>query len=128
VRGGDRILHTTEYTEWQRPRSGVHSIMKEKVAQAGEGGVRGCTPTPFQPITMKYKVAVYLPGQIHLPYFISTHIYSMLHLLHGFTFDFFLLVNSLTGRLANGQLKKLKEPTMIKYLWIPKHMHVLVSI
>jgi hypothetical protein len=26
--------------------SGVHSILMEKLAQAGEGG--GCTPTPFQ--------------------------------------------------------------------------------
>ncbi len=30
-------LHTTEYTEWQRPLSCVHSIMI-KLAQAGEGG------------------------------------------------------------------------------------------
>jgi hypothetical protein len=30
----------TDYTEWQRPISGVHSIMMEKSAQAGEGG--GC--------------------------------------------------------------------------------------
>jgi hypothetical protein len=28
---------TTEYTEWQRPFSGVHSIIMEKLAQAGEG-------------------------------------------------------------------------------------------
>ncbi len=28
----------TDYTEWQRPISGVHSIMREKLAQAGEGG------------------------------------------------------------------------------------------
>jgi hypothetical protein len=33
------------HTEWQRPLSGVHSIMMEKLGQAGEGG--GCTPTPF---------------------------------------------------------------------------------
>ncbi len=43
----DRIVNTTvystEYTECQRPLSGVHSIMMEKLAQAGEGG--GCTPT-----------------------------------------------------------------------------------
>jgi hypothetical protein len=31
----------TEYTLL----SGVHSIMRVKLAQAGEGG--GCTPTPF---------------------------------------------------------------------------------
>jgi len=39
---------STEYTEWQRPLSGVHSIMMEKLAQLGKVG--GCTPTPFQPI------------------------------------------------------------------------------
>ncbi len=33
------------HTEWQRPLSGVYSIMMETLAQAGEGG--GCTPTPF---------------------------------------------------------------------------------
>ncbi len=30
---------------WQRPFSGINSIMMEKLDQAGEGG--GCTPTPF---------------------------------------------------------------------------------
>ncbi len=30
-------------------------------ALAGEGG--GCKPTPFQPITMMYKVAVYAPAE-----------------------------------------------------------------
>jgi hypothetical protein len=34
------------HTEWQRALSGVHSIMMEKLAQAGEVG--GCTPSPFQ--------------------------------------------------------------------------------
>ncbi len=38
-----RKVADTEYTEWQRPLSGVHSIMTKKSAQAGEGG--GCTPT-----------------------------------------------------------------------------------
>ncbi len=33
----------------------------EKLAQAGEGG--GSTPTPFQPITIKYNVAVYAPAE-----------------------------------------------------------------
>jgi hypothetical protein len=37
--------HTTEYTDWKLPLSGVHSIMMEKSAQAGEGA--GCTPTTF---------------------------------------------------------------------------------
>jgi hypothetical protein len=35
---GDYIDPTTEYAEWQRPLSGVHSIMMEKLVQAGEGG------------------------------------------------------------------------------------------
>jgi hypothetical protein len=39
------VIGTTEYTEWQRTLSGVHSIMMEKLAQAGEGG--GCTSFPF---------------------------------------------------------------------------------
>jgi hypothetical protein len=33
------------HTEWQRPLSGIHSIMMEKLAQAGGSG--GCTSTPF---------------------------------------------------------------------------------
>ncbi len=37
----------------------VHSIMMEKFAQAGEG----CTPTPFQPVTITYKVVVYAPAE-----------------------------------------------------------------
>ncbi len=39
---------STEYTEWQRPLSGLYSIMMVKSAQPGEGG--GCTPTPFHSI------------------------------------------------------------------------------
>jgi hypothetical protein len=39
------VASRTEYTELQRLLSGVHSIMRVKLAQAGEGG--GCTPTPF---------------------------------------------------------------------------------
>ncbi len=31
-------LATTEYTEWQRPIAGVHSLMMEKLAKAGVGG------------------------------------------------------------------------------------------
>jgi hypothetical protein len=31
------------HTEWQWPLSGIHSIMMEKMVQAGEGW--GCTPT-----------------------------------------------------------------------------------
>ncbi len=39
------VIETFEYTEWQRPLSGVHSIMMETFAQVGEGG--SCTPTLF---------------------------------------------------------------------------------
>jgi hypothetical protein len=35
--------------------------MMEKSAQAGDSG--GCTLTPFQPITITYKVAVYAPAE-----------------------------------------------------------------
>jgi hypothetical protein len=34
----------TEYTELQPLLSGVHSVMRVKLALAGKGG--GCTPTP----------------------------------------------------------------------------------
>ncbi len=45
--GGIKLLVvvTKEYKEQQRLLSGVHSIMRVKLAQAGVGG--GCTPTPF---------------------------------------------------------------------------------
>jgi hypothetical protein len=35
----------TEYIELQRLLSGVHSVMRVKLALASESG--GCTPTPF---------------------------------------------------------------------------------
>ncbi len=38
------MVGTTEYTELQPLISGVHSVMRVKLALAGEGG--GCTPTP----------------------------------------------------------------------------------
>jgi hypothetical protein len=43
------------HTEWQRPLSSVHSIMIEKLAQAGEGGE--CTPT---------SLSLYLPSRTKL--------------------------------------------------------------
>ncbi len=61
------IVCTTEYTESQRLLSGVHSIMRVKLAQAGEGG--GCTPTPFHlhlPSPVKLQCTMLqLSGQIH---------------------------------------------------------------
>jgi hypothetical protein len=53
------------HTEWQCPISGVHSIMMEQSALAGEGV--GCTPTPFTLFTNTHththKVAVYAPAE-----------------------------------------------------------------
>jgi hypothetical protein len=37
--------------------------MMEKSALASEGGGAQCTPTPFQPITITYKVKVYAPAR-----------------------------------------------------------------
>ncbi len=58
------VLCTTEYTEKQRLLSGVHSIMRVKLAQTGEGGSR---PPPFITFTITSKVAVtlQLTGQTH---------------------------------------------------------------
>jgi hypothetical protein len=42
------------------PQTTVHSIMMEKLAQAGEGG--GCTPTLFHYI-YHHVVAVYAPAE-----------------------------------------------------------------
>jgi hypothetical protein len=53
--------YTTEYTELQRLLSGVHSVMRVKLALAGEGG--GCSPTPFITFTITSKVAVYAPAE-----------------------------------------------------------------
>ncbi len=61
------------HTEWWLPISGVHPIMMEKSAMAGEGG--GYTPTTFQPITMipsRSKLQIrscrYTPSISSLPY------------------------------------------------------------
>jgi hypothetical protein len=44
------------HTEWQLPLSGVHSILMEKLAQAGEGG--GCMPM--------HPLLLYLPSHTKL--------------------------------------------------------------
>jgi hypothetical protein len=41
--------------------SGVHSMMRVKLALAGEGG--GCTPTHFTTFTLTSKVAMYAPAE-----------------------------------------------------------------
>ncbi len=46
------------HTEWQRPLSGLKSILMEKLAQASVGG--GACPLPFTIFTITYKVAVYV--------------------------------------------------------------------
>jgi hypothetical protein len=54
-------VSSTEYIEWQRQLSGLHSIMMEKLAQVGEG--LGCTPIPFTISTITYKVVVCVPAE-----------------------------------------------------------------
>ncbi len=78
------MLYTTEYTELQRLLSGVHSVMRVKLALAGEGG--GCTPIPFITFTITSKVAVYAPAEweTHEPCFISwKNMYSVLYTHDG---------------------------------------------
>ncbi len=62
------------HSEWRWQISGVHPIWMEKSALVGEG--RGCTPTPFHPFTITYKVAGYAPAERAdtLPVF---HLYPM---------------------------------------------------
>ncbi len=67
------VLDHRVHTEWQRPLSGVHSIMMEKLAQAVEGGVGGAL---FLPSQTKLRCTLQLRGQKPTPYFISTPIKS----------------------------------------------------
>jgi hypothetical protein len=70
-RDGSHRVHT----EWQRPLTGVHSIMMEKLAQADEGrGVYGAGPPPslYLPSRTKLQCTLQLRGQIHSSYFTST--------------------------------------------------------
>jgi hypothetical protein len=69
--------------------SGVHSIMMETSALACEDG--GCTPTPFQPITIMYKGAVYAPGEradTLLLFHLYPYMYSVVCLLHEILYRF----------------------------------------
>jgi hypothetical protein len=60
-------LIPTEYTELQPLLSGVHSVMRVKLALAGEGG--GCTHTPsyyiYVPSPVKLQGTLQLSGQTH---------------------------------------------------------------
>ncbi len=66
-------LHHRVHTEWQRPLSGVHCIMMEKLAQ-GSWGWEGCTPplSLYLQSRAKLQCTLQLRGQLHSPYFIST--------------------------------------------------------
>ncbi len=51
------IVGNTEYTEWQQPLSGLHSIMMEKSAQADEvGGARAHPLLLYLPSRTKFVV------------------------------------------------------------------------
>ncbi len=64
------------HTEWQRPLSGLKSIMMEKLAQASEGG--GARPPPFTILPVTYKVAVYASAErADKLYFIAIPIHSV---------------------------------------------------
>ncbi len=50
------------HTKWQRPLSGVHSIVMEKLAGEG-GGALHAHPHPLTLYLPSYKVAVYAPAE-----------------------------------------------------------------
>ncbi len=54
-------ISPTEYTEWQWPLFGMHSIMIEKLARLVRVG--GARPSPFTISTMTYKAEVYAPWE-----------------------------------------------------------------
>jgi hypothetical protein len=58
------------HTEWQMPLSGVHSIMIQKLAQAGEG--IGCTPTSFHYIFHHVQSCGVRPYFYYIPVLCST--------------------------------------------------------
>jgi hypothetical protein len=56
-------------TEWKWPISGVHSIMMEKPAHAGEGeGVHALPLSLYLPSRTKLQCALQLRGQTHSPH------------------------------------------------------------
>ncbi len=70
------MVVNTEYTEWQRPLAGVHSIMMEKSAQAGEGGV--ARPPPLTISTITCKVVVSAPAE-RADAFLLFLLYPLMH-------------------------------------------------
>ncbi len=66
-------------TEQQKLLSGVHSIMRVKLAQAGEGGGVHAHPLSLHlPSSVKLQCTLQLSGQIHQPCFISSkNMYSV---------------------------------------------------
>jgi hypothetical protein len=66
-----------EYTEWQWPLSGVHSIMMVKSALAGVVRVGGARPPPFLPSRAKVVVYAQAERADTLPYFSSTPICTL---------------------------------------------------
>jgi hypothetical protein len=69
------MVFSTEYTELQRLLSGVHSIMRVKLAQVGKGG--GARPPPFITFTITSKVAVYAPEWAETLTISSKNMYSV---------------------------------------------------
>jgi hypothetical protein len=66
------------HTEWQRPLSGVHSILIEKSALAGEGGgVHAHHCSLYLPSRAKLWCTLQLRGQIHSSSFYSTPISTL---------------------------------------------------
>ncbi len=71
---------TTEYTEWQRPLFGVHSIMRVKLAWLVRVGGARPVAHPLSlllPSPVKLQCTLQLSGQIHWPCFISTNICTL---------------------------------------------------
>jgi hypothetical protein len=67
-----------EYTEWQRPLSGVYSIAMEKNRPGlVRGGERGARPPPFTTSTTMSKVVVYTPAERSETLLLYPYMYSV---------------------------------------------------
>ncbi len=105
------IVFNTEYTELQRLLSGVHSIMRVKLAQAGKGGGVHTHPlTLHLPSPVKLQCTLQQSGQTHKPCFISgKNMYSVVsntthHLPH--TYCMLISWGCWTGDNAAGHIPK----------------------